>query len=51
MELEDQSGYNLCFSETADVVARSVGLIIQHNVAKQVNSFDLISGRVMRVDR
>ena len=50
MELDDQSGYNLYFSETADVAARGVGLIMQCDVAKSVKCFDSISDRVMRVD-
>ena len=50
MELDDQSGYNLYVSGTADVAARGVGLIMQCDVAKSVKCFNPILDRVMRVD-
>ena len=50
MELNNQSGYNLYISGTADIAARGVGLIMQRDVAKPVKCFHPISDRVMRVD-
>ena len=49
MELDNQSGYNLCFSGTSDVAARGDGLIMLR-ATKSVMSFDPVSDRVMRVN-
>ena len=50
MGLDDQCGYNLYFSGTADVAARGVGLIMQCDAVKSVKWFDPISDKVIRVD-